>query len=154
MKEEKALRDHLIELLDSGSAHIRLEDAVAGFPVERINDRPGNSPHSAWELLEHIRIAQWDILEFSRDADHVSPEFPDGYWPAGEGTSEGWSRSVQQSLSDLKEMIELVGDPSIDLFEPIPHGSGQTVLREAMLTADHNAYHLGQLMLIKKMLSQ
>ncbi|MBK9154450.1 MAG: DinB family protein [Chloracidobacterium sp.] len=153
MNETNALREHLVELLDGGSAHIRMEDVLSGFPTMRMNERAGNSPHSAWELLEHIRIAQWDILEFSRNAGHVSPDFPDGYWPVSEGTDDDWSRSAKQALSDLSSMAALVANPATDLFAVIPHGSGQTVLREAMLVADHNAYHLGQLMLLKKMLS-
>lgn len=151
--DEKALREHLVELLNGGSAHLRMEDVLRGFPPERINERPGDLPHSAWELLEHMRIAQWDILEFSRNSAHISPDFPEGYWPANEGTRIDWSRSSEQALSDLRSMIDLVSDPLTDLFVAIPHGDGQTILREAMLTADHNAYHLGQLMLVRKMLS-
>jgi len=151
--EGKALRDHLVELLDGGAAHIRLKDVLADFPIKRMNDRPGNSPHSAWELLEHIRIAQWDILEFSRDAAHISPEFPEGYWASREASADDWERCVSQINGDLQQMIELVSAPSIDLFAPIPHGTGQTILREVLLVADHNAYHLGQLMLVKKMLT-
>lgn len=152
MDEQKVLRDHLVELLDGGSAHIRLEEALAHFPIEHINDRPGDSTHSGWELLEHIRLAQWDILEFSRNAEHVSPEFPKGYWPGREASADDWVRTVSLIKSDLSQMIDLVADRSTDLFAPISHGSGQTILREAMLVADHNAYHLGQLMLIKKTL--
>jgi uncharacterized damage-inducible protein DinB len=151
MSEQKALRQHLIELLDGGSAHIRIEDAVADFSMDHINGRPGGSPHSAWELLEHIRLAQRDILEFSRDAEHISPAWPDGYWPKSEGTANDWQNSVEQVLNDLKSMRDLVADEGTDLYAKIPHGDGQTILREAMLVADHNAYHLGQLMLLKKM---
>jgi hypothetical protein len=153
VNEQKALRDHLVELLDGGSAHIRLKDVLTDFPVERINDRPDNLPHSAWELLEHIRLAQWDILEFSQDAAHISPEFPEGYWPSREASADDWKHCVSQVKDDLQQMIDLVSDPSIDLFAPIPHGTGQTILREVLLVADHNAYHLGQLMLVKKMLT-
>ena len=151
MNDQKQLREHLLELLDGASAHIDLESALADFPPERINERPAGSPHSAWELLEHLRIAQWDILEFSRDGRHVSPAFPDGYWSGKEGTPEDWSGSVKAVLADLQAICDLVADDDTDLFAPIPHGSGQTVLREALLVADHNAYHLGQIMLIKKM---
>jgi hypothetical protein len=151
MSEQKALRQHLIELLDGDSAHIRIEDAVADFSMDHINGRPGGSPHSAWELLEHIRLAQRDILEFSRDAEHISPAWPDGYWPKSEGTANDWQNSVEQVLNDLKSMRDLVADEGTDLYAKIPHGDGQTILREAMLVADHNAYHLGQIMLLKKM---
>jgi hypothetical protein len=105
-------------------------------------------------LLEHLRIAQWDILEFSRDGRHVSPPFPEGYWPSGDAPpdEEAWERSVSAFRADLKAMEALVADPSTDLFAPIPHGQGQTVLREALLVADHNAYHLGQLVLLRRLL--
>lgn len=152
MDDQKGLREHVLEILRGKSAHIDLETAISGFPVKEMNTRPPNSTHTAWELLEHIRIAQWDILEFSRDAKHVSPEFPSGYWPKGEGTAEDWKKSSEQILNDLQRMRNLVADENTDLFAKIPHGEGQTVLREALLVADHNAYHLGQIMLLKKML--
>jgi hypothetical protein len=152
MNEQKALREHIVELLDGGSAHIRIEDAVADFPMDRINDRPSGSPHSAWELLEHIRIAQWDSLEFSRSAEHVSPAWPDGYWPNVKGSEADWRKSVEEVLEDLRAMCDLVADENVDLYAKIPHGNGQTLLREALLVADHNSYHLGQLVLLKKTL--
>jgi hypothetical protein len=145
------LRAHVLELLEGKFAHIDLETALKGFPLSKINTRLPHSPHTAWELLEHIRLAQWDILEFSRDAKHVSPDFPDGYWNKAEGSREDWKKSVKQVLGNLEEMRELVRDNKIDLFAKIPHGDGQTVLREALLVADHNAYHLGQLMLLRRM---
>lgn len=151
MIEQKALRDHVIELLDGGSAHIRIEDALADFPLGRINERPAGSPHSAWDLLEHMRIAQSDILDFSINPGYKEMKWPDDYWPGREGTEADWRRSVEQTLNDLGAMIDLVGDEATDLFAEIPHGTGQTILREAMLTADHNAYHIGQIVLLKKM---
>ena len=152
MREQNEIREHVLEILRGGSAHIPVEDAVKDFPLDRINDRPGGSPHTAWELLEHIRIAQWDILEFSRNAAHVSPDFPDGYWNKTTATAADWKKSVEQVLSDLSEMQTLVADENTNLLAKIPHGDGQTILREALLAADHNAYHIGQLMLLKKML--
>jgi len=152
MDQEKILREHLSELLLGRSAHIDLEAAVADFPMADMNTQVAGSPHTAWQLLEHIRIAQWDILEFSRDANHVSPDWPDGYWPAEEGTADKWRASLEQVRRDLRSMIDLVGDESTDLYANIEHGDGQTVLREALLVADHNAYHLGQLVLVKRML--
>ena len=152
MREQNEIRDHVLEVLRGGSAHIPVEDAVKDFPLDRINDRPGGSPHTAWELLEHIRIAQWDILEFSRNAAHVSPDFPDGYWNKTTATAADWKKSVEQVLSDLSELQTLVADENTNLLAKIPHGDGQTILREALLAADHNAYHIGQLMLLKKML--
>ena len=150
MDEQAKLREHLLELLEGKSAHIDLETAVRGFPTRHINTRIAHSPHSAWDLLEHIRIAQWDILEFSRDAEHVSPDWPAGYWPTEEGSTADWNASVEQILRDLQSMRDLVSDPATDLYAAIPHGTGQTILREAMLVADHNSYHVGQLMLLRR----
>lgn len=155
MDKQKELRAHLLELLDGHSAHIDLKAGLKDFPLDKINTRLGNSPHTAWELLEHLRIAQWDIVEFSSDAAHESPEFPDGYWPPkkdAKGTEKDWKKSVRQIHRDLKKMRDLVAGEKNDLYAKIPHGSGQTLLREALLVADHNAYHLGQIMLLKKAL--
>jgi hypothetical protein len=152
MDEQKALREHVMEVLRGKSAHIDLESALSDFPPAQINARPNGSPHSAWDLLEHIRLAQWDILEFTRDPNHVSPDFPDGYWTGREGTPEEWTDSLKQILADLQSMRELVADENSDLLAPLAHGDGQTILREALVLADHNAYHLGQIMLLKKSL--
>lgn len=154
MKDDAALRKQLVRLLESDEAHAGFEDAVADFPMEMRGRRPKGSPHSPWELLEHMRIAQWDILEFSRDAKHQSPKFPDGYWPASPEppSAEAWERSVKEFFADRRALARLVEDESADLLARIPHGSGQTLLREALLTADHNAYHLGQLVLLRRML--
>jgi hypothetical protein len=151
---EKELRKHLLELLEGKFAHIDLETVLNDFPIEARNFKIENSPHTAWELLEHIRIAQWDILEFSRDAKHISPEFPKGYWNKIEASEDDWRNSVNQILSDLQAMRDLISDPETDLFAKIPHGTGQTVLREALLIADHNSYHLGQLVLLWRMFEQ
>lgn len=154
MNHEAALRKQLVKLLESSEAHAEFEDAVKDFPVELRGKRPAGSPHSPWELLEHMRIAQWDILEFSRDAKHESPGFPEGYWPAlpEPPSAEAWEKSVKGYLADRKALARLVSDDSAELFARIPHGSGQTLLREALLTADHNAYHLGQLVLLRRIL--
>jgi DinB superfamily len=152
MDEQANVRKHVLELLEGKSAHIDLESALSDFPLGKINERPADSPHSAWDLLEHLRIAQWDIVEFTRDPGHVSPTFPEGYWPKGEGTAETWNKSVAQILSDVQAMRDLVSDSNADLLAPVPHGTGQTLLRESLLVVDHNAYHLGQIMLLKKML--
>jgi len=153
MKNEKALREHLLELLEGKSAHIGLEAGLKDFPLDRINDKVGGSPHSAWYLLEHIRIAQWDILDFCQNPNYKEMKWPDEYWPKANGTAEKWKASFKKTLDDLETMRDLVSDEKVDLFAKIPHGSGQTVLREALLVADHNAYHLGQIVLLKKMLS-
>lgn len=151
---EKHLRAHLLELLEGKFAHIDLETALTNFPVELRNERIENSPHTAWELLEHIRIAQSDILEFSRDADHVSPDFPAGYWNTQEASADDWKLGVRQVLRDLQAMRDLISDENTDLFAAIPHGDGQTVFREALLVADHNAYHLGQIVLLQRILER
>lgn len=150
MNEQNELRAHVLELLEGKFAHIDVESALERFPVEKINAKIENFPHTAWQLLEHIRIAQWDILEFSRDGEHVSPEFPDGYWNLTKGTKEDWENSVAEVLKNLQEMRDLISDETNDLFKIFPHGSGQTLLREALLVADHNSYHLGQIMVLEK----
>lgn len=152
MDGQKALREHLMELLRGESAHIGLETAIKDFPEDQINTRIEGSTHTAWELLEHIRLAQWDIVEFSCDAKHISPDWPAGYWPKEDGTAQAWNESVAAVLKDLQTMRDLVADKNTDLFAPIPHGDGQTILREALLVADHSAYHLGQLVLLKRIL--
>jgi len=148
MDKDKALREHVLELLDGASAHISLESVLSDFPIEKINRRIGES-HSAWQLLEHIRIAQWDILDFSTNPEYKEMAWPDDYWPKKAGTPESWKESVRQVLDDLQSMRGLVANKKTDLFAKIPHGSGQTILREAMLVADHNAYHLGQLVMLR-----
>jgi hypothetical protein len=154
MTEDKALRSHLVKLLGSRQAHVHWEDALRDFPAKLRGVRPKGAPHTAWQLLEHLRIAQWDILEFSRNPRHVSPDFPKGYWPPTAAPPDGraWQKSLAAFRADLKAMQDLVADPSVDLFARIPHGTGQTILREALLVADHNAYHLGQLVLLRRLL--
>ena len=154
MNTNKDLRQHLIYLLQGGGAHLNFEDAIADFPAELRGQKPANLPHSAWMLLEHMRLAQWDILEFSRNKKHVSPDWPKGYWPA-KGVSSStadWNASVKQFRADLKAMVDLVRNPKTDLFAKIPWGDGQTILREALLVADHNAYHLGQIVDVRRAL--
>jgi hypothetical protein len=152
---DKGLREHVLYVLRGGGAHIDFEGVVADFPAEQINGRVEPIPYTPWQVLEHMRIAQWDILEFSRNSDHVSPEWPKGYWPGDDALADAgaWTKSVEAFRADLEEMERLVEDPSIDLFAPIPHGEGQTILREALLVADHNAYHLGVLATLKRLLS-
>jgi hypothetical protein len=151
---DAVLRSVLVALLRGGDAHSPVESVIREFPVSLAQSRTGALPHTPWRLLEHMRIAQWDILEFSRNADHVSPEFPGGYWPSGDSppTSRAWDESVAAFCSDLQAMQRLVEDPGSDLLAPIPHGDGQTLLREALLVADHNSYHLGQLVAIRRAL--
>lgn len=152
--DDLELRKHVLYLLRGGGAHVGFDRAIAELPAKLRGARPDNVPHTPWRLLEHMRIAQWDILQFSRDANHVSPDFPEGYWPEGDAPPDGnaWDESVRRFRADLKAMQDLVADRSIDLLAPIPHGDGQTVLREALLVADHNAYHIGQLVVVRRAL--
>jgi hypothetical protein len=153
-RDVDSLRQHLLELLEGGHAHADFEAAIAGLPAERRGSRPPGLPHTPWRLLEHMRIAQWDILRFSIDPHHVSPEFPSGYWPDGDAPPDpqAWDRSVEAFRADLQAMKDLVADRKTDLFAPIPHGQGQTILREAMLVADHNSYHIGQMIAVRRLL--
>ena len=154
MADSNALRKHLVYLLNGGGAHVDFDSVVDAWPVKLRGNRPKGLPHTAWQLLEHMRIAQWDILEFSRNPKHVSPEWPRGYWPATDAPPKPaeWNRSVSAFQADLKAMMSLVKSPRRDLFARIPHGEGQTILREALLVADHNAYHLGELVYLRRAL--
>jgi len=150
----KLLREHLTYLLNGGGAHARFDEVVKNMPEELRGVKPDGLPHSAWMLLDHLRLAQWDILEFCRNSKHMSPEWPRGYWPKTEAPSSTaeWNRSVQQFRNDLKAMQDLVANPKTDLYARIPWGDGQTILREALLLADHNAYHLGQFVDVRRVL--
>ncbi len=154
MPDDRALREHLLYLLRGGGAHVDFGAAVEGFPAALRGRRAPGVPHTAWQLVEHLRIAQWDILEFSRNPKHVSPEFPQGYWPARDAPADdaAWERSLATFRADLAAMEMLVADPNSDLFTPFAHGEGQTLLREALLVADHNAYHIGQIVMLRRLL--
>jgi hypothetical protein len=153
-EHDLSLRKHLLSLLGGRNAHIGFDDFVKDFPVASCGQKIEELPYTAWQVLEHMRIAQWDILEFSRDAAHVSPKFPKGYWPDPDepGNPALWTETVEKFRSDLKQMEELVADAATDLYAKIPHGKGQTILREALLIADHNAYHLGALLVMSRLL--
>jgi hypothetical protein len=155
MNHDRQLREHVLDLLRGGGAHLDFDKAIEGLPKKLRGAKPAGIPHSPWRLLEHLRICQWDILEYSRDPHHVSPEFPDGYWPDGDAppTDEAWDNSIAAFRADLQAMQLLVSDPRADLMAQIPHGQpGHTILREALLVADHNAYHLGQLVILRRAL--
>ena len=149
-----SLRQHLVELLTGGHAHATFEDAIEGLPAKLRGAKPASFPHSAWMILEHLRIAQSDILEFSRNQKHESPKWPEGYWPKTEDppTESAWTKSVEQFQADLKAMQDLVKNPTTDLFTKILWGDGQTILREALLVADHNAYHIAQIVDVRRLL--
>jgi len=151
---QRALRDHVGELLRGGNAHLVFQDAIADWPVALRGPKPAGQPFTPWRLLEHIRITQWDIVEFTTSARHESPEWPAGYWPSSDAPPDvtAWDKSVAQVERDRRTMERLVSDAKTDLFARLPHGTGQTVLREALLVADHTAYHVGQLVLLRRLL--
>ena len=154
MTNDAALRQHIVDLLNGGNAHATFDQSVKDMPAALRGKIPKGAEHSPWQLLEHLRIAQWDILEFSRDPHHKSPKWPEGYWPAKPEPPDekAWDKRVRAFRKDLKALSAMATDGSIDLFAKIPHGDGQTVLRELLLAADHNAYHLGQLILVRRLL--
>ena len=151
---DEPLREHVLNFLSGKGAHLDWKESFHGIPPKMRGVRPKGLPYSLWELLEHMRIAQSDILEFSRDAKHISPEWPKGYWPATPAppNAKAWDKSLKLFARDLAAMKKLVASPKTDLFARIPHGTGQTVLREALLVADHNSYHLGQALTVRRIL--
>lgn len=154
MDRDEALRNHLLALLDGGQAHLRYDDVVADWPRGARGVIPEGAAHSPWQVLEHLRICQWDILDFSRSAKYEELDWPADYWPVDlePPTADAWEKSIDSFRDDMAQMKALVEDRKRDLYEPFAWGDGQTLLREAMLAADHNAYHLGELMTLKKRL--
>ena len=154
MNKDQILRDHLLELLKGGHGHATFDKAIEGLPANLRGAEASGLPHTIWQLVEHLRIAQWDILEFSRDQNHVSPDWPKGYWPETTTPPDGaaWEKSVESFRKDLQAMQDLIADPKTDLYAKLSWGDGQTVLREAMLTADHNAYHVAQIVSVRQVL--
>jgi hypothetical protein len=154
MKNTDPLREHVINLLTKAEAHLDVRSELMDFPAELRGRKPAGAPHTPWQLLEHMRIAQWDILEFTLNAKHSSPKWPEGYWPksAAPPDAGAWDKSVKQFLADLDDVCKMVSDADRDPFAKIPHGDGQTYLRETFLVADHNAYHLGQLVMVRRVM--
>jgi hypothetical protein len=154
MTQDQSLREQLIYLLGGGGAHVDFDRAVADLPAALRGIRPSGLPHTAWELLEHMRLAQFDILEFMRKPKYVSPVWPAGYWPATQSPPEetAWDKSVRAFRSDLATIKRMVKNPKVNLHARIPHGTGQTVLREVLLVADHTSYHLGEMILVRRLL--
>jgi hypothetical protein len=152
--DAEALRENILELLEGGHAHVDVRRAIKGLAPGLRSARPAGSPHSVFEELEHLRIAQEDILRYTLDPAWESPPWPEGYWPGDNDTltEERWERTLAGFFADLEELAALVRDPARDLTARIPHGEGRTYLREALLAADHNAYHAGQIVLIRKLL--
>lgn len=151
-KNDEVLIDELTRLLQGGSAHAGFKKAIAGLPANLRGAKAYNLPYTIWQLVEHIRIAQWDMLEFSKDGKHQSPKWPDEYWPkeAAPIDDEAWNRSVKQIEAELEEFVKLI--KQADLYAPIPHGNGQTLLREALQVADHTAYHIAEIIVIRRLL--
>jgi hypothetical protein len=151
---DRSLREHLLKLLTAEQAHASFESAIKNLPAELRGKRPKGAKHSPWELVEHLRIAQEDILDFSVNPNYKAIDWPGGYWPATPAPPDekAWDKSVRAFRKTLKSFCALISDPATDLYSPIPHGDGQTILREAMLIADHNAYHVGQLVMARQLL--
>jgi hypothetical protein len=154
LDQDKLLREHLVSLFKEEHAHINFSSAVRDFPFELLGKRVPNLPHTAWHIVYHMHIALWDILEFVRNPAHVSPEYPKGYWPKEDAPRDiaEWQDTIAAIQRDVNAMASLVSDPGRDLFASIPHGTGQTLIREAFLVADHNAYHVAQLVDIRMLL--
>ena len=154
MDKDAALRQHVLNLLRGGQASMTFDEAVADFPMDRINDRAPNVPYTPWHLLEHMRMAQWDILDFSRNPDYTELKWPEEYWPAPDAKADeaAWNETLRAFRADFDAVCALVADPATDLYTTIPHGTGQTILREALLVADHNAYHTGEFAILRQVM--
>jgi hypothetical protein len=154
MKREDTMRKELLALLDGGNAHFTFEEVLADLPLDYINAKPPDTPYSLWHFVEHLRIAQWDILEFIRNPAHRSPEYPAGYRPRPEEVPDvaGWKDSCDRFLADLEALKDLVRDEGVDLLAPLPHAAGYNIFREILLAADHNAYHIGEIAIIRQVM--
>lgn len=146
---------NLIELIEKGNAHASLDDALKEIPFAQLSEKPAKLPYSIWQLTEHIRIAQWDLLEFSRNSKHLSPKWPDGYWPkeAAPESEKVWQKCLKQIYADRKSFIELIKNAGDNLYKPFEYGSGQSILKEALVLADHNSYHTGEILIIRRLLN-
>ncbi len=155
MKADDVLRKELLALLEGRNAHMSFDDVIADFPLEHINSKAPDTPYSFWHFVEHIRIAQWDILEFVRKPDHVSPKYPEGYRPRPEETTDekGWRKSIEGVRADLEALKEIVRDDKTDLFAPISHAPDYNIFREIVLAADHNAYHVGEIAIMRQVMN-
>jgi hypothetical protein len=154
MSQDQVVRNQLLALLRGGNAHMDFEGMIDDFPMDQINAVPSNVPYSSWQLLEHMRIAQWDILEFIRDPRHKSPDWPRGYWPTpgASADEDRWRETVERFRADLRALIALVEDSATDLYSDLPHAEGYTILREILLVADHNAYHIGEFAILRQVM--
>ena len=153
-ESDSHLREQLRALLQGGQAHMTFDEAVADFPRASMNARAPHMSYTPWHLLEHLRIAQWDILEFIRNPQHVSPPWPEGFWPAADSQADeaAWEQTLASFRADLAALQQTAADPGVDLYAPLPHGSGQNILREILLVADHNAFHLGEFGILRQVM--
>lgn len=152
---QKVVKKQLLDLLRGGNAHMSFDEAVSGFPIKHINKKPPNVPYSFWHLLEHMRSVQWDILEFIRNPEHVSPDWPSGYWPP-ENNKAGkalWEKTIKDFRADLRAVTSLVRNAKTDFYGPIPHAKDYTIFREILLVADHNAYHIGEFIILRQVMN-
>jgi DinB family protein len=154
MDSDTLVREQLRELLEGGNAHMTFDEAVANFPREHMNTKPPNVTYTPWHLLEHIRLAQWDILEFIRNPHYVSPSWPEGFWPVegAQADEVAWEKTIASLRADLQSLLEMVADPTVNLYAPIPHGDGQNILREILVVSDHNAYHIGEFATLRQVM--
>ncbi|MEO6820809.1 MAG: DinB family protein [Ginsengibacter sp.] len=153
MEKKNIITEELISLLRKGNAHVSLDDALQEIPPTNINMRPGELPYSIWELAAHIRITQWDIVQFCKDPKHQSPAWPEGYWPKEKNpTKKEWDKCLEQISIDREEMIGLINNSGDNLFEPFSHGDGQSLFREALVLADHNSYHTAEIIVVRRLL--
>jgi hypothetical protein len=154
MNTDKVMREQLLALLRGGNAHMSFDQAIADFPMADINRRPPHVPYTPWHLVEHMRISQWDILEFIRDPKHASPDWPEGYWPPREEEADAsrWAESVDAFRSDLRALQDLVADRNTNLVAPIPHAPDYTILREILVVSDHTAYHVGEFAILRQIM--
>lgn len=152
--ENTAIIDNLINLLNKGNAHISVDEALKDIPFEILGSKPEGVPYSIWQLAEHIRIAQEDILNFSKDSQYQSPNWPDDYWPkeVKPTSKEAWENCIAQIKKDRKSFITLLRNSADSLFTPFPYGDGQTLLREALVLADHQSYHTGEIIILRRIL--
>ena len=154
MNPDKVVRAELLHLLRGGNAHMTFDQALADFPLDKINSKPPSTVYTPWHLLEHIRIAQWDILEFIQNPDHISPSWPAGYWPAREAQADesNWNETIGSFREDLQSLQDIVSNPNTDLYAPIPHSRDYTIFREILVVSDHTAYHVGEFAILRQVM--
>ena len=155
MHTDQIMREQLLAVLRGGHAHMEFDQAVAGFPANYMNRKPPNVPYTPWHLLEHLRLTQWDILEFIRNPDHISPDWPAGYWPPAEAQADEaqWQRTITAFRTDLAALEALAANPETDLFAPLPQGLPYTIFREIMVVANHNSYHIGEFAILRQVMN-